>query len=57
MESHVRARWTAVWPWMVVVAILGLAKLPALYLQSEAPDAIVIFEDGASRQAAVPIGR
>jgi hypothetical protein len=52
-----KGSWSAVWPWLVVVAILGLAKVPALYLHPEAPDAIVIFEDGASAWAAAPIGR
>ena len=52
-----KAKWTAVWLWLAVVAILALAKIPALYLQPEQADALVIFENDAHAQAAAPIGR
>jgi len=57
MESQVRAKWAAVWPWLAVVAMLALAKVPALYLQPERADALVIFEDAAGPQAAALIGQ
>jgi len=52
-----RASWTAVWPWLAVVAVLALAKVPALCLEQDAADALEIFEDGAGTQAAAATGR
>jgi len=53
----VRAKWAAVWPWLAVVAMVALAKVPALCLPPEEADALVIFEDDAGTQASAPIGR
>lgn len=42
---RVKATWTAVWPWLAVVVVLGLAKVPAFYLQPDEADSLVIFDD------------
>ncbi len=56
-----KARWTLLWPWLAVIAILALARVPAFYLSSQEADALVIFEEDADAEqalaATVPIGR
>jgi len=42
-ESRVKAIWMTLWPWLVVAAVLGVAKVPAYYLQPDETDARVII--------------
>lgn len=45
MELRVKATWMALWPWLVVIAILGVAKVPAFYVQPDDADTREIFEE------------